>query len=38
MGVLSILNNPLSRIGGVGLEVGSKYGVRWKNDRSMPKI
>lgn len=38
MGVLSILNNPLSRIGGVGLEVGSKYEVRWKNDRSMPKI
>ena len=38
MGVLSILNNSLSRIGGVGLEVGSKYGVRWKNDRSMPKI
>lgn len=33
MEVSPILNNPLSRVGGVGLEVGSK-----KNDQSMPKI
>ena len=38
MGVLSILNNQLSRIGGAGLGVESKERVRWKNAQLRPKI
>jgi hypothetical protein len=38
MGVLSILNNQLSRIGGAGLGVESKDRVRWKNAQPGPKI
>ena len=38
MGVLSILNNQLSRIGGAGLGVESKDRVRWKNAQPGPEI
>ena len=38
MGVLSILNNQLSRIGGAGLGVESKDRVRWKSAQPGPEI